>query len=770
MKQIIPNGSTGRASVLSVKDGGTGVDTRDGIVHDFNLVDLAKLDTAGYPGRLTKYKTIPTNQIPTDIKVRPSVNGPLEVYTGTTSKHYITDYDYNQKYTVVAIGGTISIDRDEITYIAPSTNGSNVVGGFYLNDQRYDVDVEGVSINKPVITSPAQNTVNLDPVSITIEANGFSVTGLTDTHASSDWQISTKSDFSVITAEVVGSTTSKTSYTTTSLTYGTQYYVRVRYKGINYGVSSWSDALVMSTKIRPYVEAPMITAPIANATNTRTVLTFASSPFSVYTDTDTQVSSDWQISTSSDFSTLAYSVSGSSTYKTNWINTVLSYTTYYVRVRYTGSKWGTSAWSDPVKFTTGANPSINKPEITSPPSGMVGMGLSVMFKATAFATSDGDDIYSLTEWQLATNTNFTTLIASSNNATNVRSWTVPGLSSYTTYYARMRFKGTTWGYSPWSTVASFTTMLVPKVVTPSIASPSMSNIGTNTSLTVTGTAFTMESGNDTHASSDWQIALDAGFISLLASVNASTAYKTSWSVSDLAFSTTYYVRVRYRNTYGTVSEWSPVGTFNTKSQPYIVTPSITNSPGTLHDTAYTLTSTAFSCANDTDTQTAAQWQLATDINFTNIVGINTVSGANASFGLSNLAWSTTYYARVRYIGTKWGFSAWSPIIEFSTSARPYIAAPVLTESTPGNIVGSAFNCVNGSDTHIATEWKKVSGFRFTDLQELDDVSTTKLTSRGFEIPFQSYHTVFARYKGASFGYSEWSKGVTLTATGSGSGY
>ena len=103
-----------------------------------------------------------------------------------------------------------------------------------------------------------------------------------------------------------------------------------------------------------------------------------------------------------------------------------------------------------------------------------------------------------------------------------------------------------------------------------VMAPSITNIingATNidSTISLTGSAFTVSSGSDTHQFTDWQIATDNAFTSIISQSISNTVNKISWVSGTLQPATTYYARVRYKgNAYG-YSNWSSIITFTTKS-------------------------------------------------------------------------------------------------------------------------------------------------------------------------------------------------------------
>lgn len=101
---------------------------------------------------------------------------------------------------------------------------------------------------------------------------------------------------------------------------------------------------------------------------------------------------------------------------------------------------------------------VNTPSIVSPVSGAFNLGPDVTFTGSSFGVSSGSDTHEGTDWQLATDAGFASIVASvTNSASDKTNWTVTGLPAATQYYVRTRYKGVSTGYSNWSTVSSFTT-------------------------------------------------------------------------------------------------------------------------------------------------------------------------------------------------------------------------------------------------------------------------------------------------------------------------
>jgi hypothetical protein len=204
---------------------------------------------------------------------------------------------------------------------------------------------------------------------------------------------------------------------------------------------------------------------------------------------------------------------------------------------------------------------IATPTNTSPSNGAYLSSTSPTLTASAFSWIGASDTHASSDWQLATDSGFTTIVASvTASTTNKTTWTPTGLSLTQTYYWRVRYNGTTNGTSAFSTAFSISPS---SVATPTHSTPANAATNQGKNPTLTASAFATVGASDTHASSDWQLATDSGFVTVVQSQTASTSNKTSWTVADLTVSTTYYWRVRYNGTATGTSQWSTATSFTT---------------------------------------------------------------------------------------------------------------------------------------------------------------------------------------------------------------
>lgn len=225
---------------------------------------------------------------------------------------------------------------------------------------------------------------------------------------------------------------------------------------------------------------------------------------------------------------------------------------------------------------------------------------------------------------------------------------------------------------------------VPVIDMPTVTSPANNTsnyaIASGTAgayaVAVTASAMGMTTGIDTYASSDWQIATDDAFTTVVDSVTGYTGGLTWTSNGVLSNPLNYYVRVKH-NGAAVSSAWSTgnlfsLGTITTPAVTHIVKPTIITEvySGVLSSfdissasggkyKAY-LTLDAYNPVDATD-YASTYWQIATDAGFTTLVvdqtsteGYDPAEGMSINPGMLGmdayvLDPATTYYARAKYV-------------------------------------------------------------------------------------------------------------------------
>ncbi len=89
-----------------------------------------------------------------------------------------------------------------------------------------------------------------------------------------------------------------------------------------------------------------------------------------------------------------------------------------------------------------------------------------------------------------------------------------------------------------------------------IDAPVISLSVSGTSITATGSPFTLASGTDTEASATWQIATDSAFTNIVQSDINDTFNLLNYTFNNLSGGTIYYVRAMYVGVSGSSSPWS----------------------------------------------------------------------------------------------------------------------------------------------------------------------------------------------------------------------
>ena len=273
-----------------------------------------------------------------------------------------------------------------------------------------------------------------------------------------------------------------------------------------------------------------------------------------------------------------------------------------------------------------------------------------------------------------------------------------------------------------------------------------------------------------HTASQWQIATDEAFTNIVFDSGVTQDDLEAISVSPaLASSTLHFWHVRYQGEVSGFSDYSLATEFTTFAvgvdQPDNLTPT-NGETGVLIPT--TLTASAFLAVNSADVHINSQWQIATDIGFSNIVQDSGDDPVNLeSYPISpDLDFSVTYYWRVRYEGDVNGYSEYSDPFQMTMVTEgveaPTNVSPVDHELgvTAGNtpLVGSAFDDPSGRETHTASQWQVALDPAFSNIVWDSGTDAGQLTTATI-VPYLDYDTTYfwhVRYQGSLTGFSPYS--------------
>jgi hypothetical protein len=228
-----------------------------------------------------------------------------------------------------------------------------------------------------------------------------------------------------------------------------------------------SRALENITDIPNIIKSSSIQSPANGSTDTGAgkFITIDVSPFQAVFGVSSSL--QVQVDNNSDFSSPIYNVTTTTTASEVEIDgdayNFPTSTLVYVRARYADGDGNLSDWTPTISFTTrSAWDAVSTPSITSPANGATDVEYeSPTFTSSAFATSGGSYTHTWSDWQLASDSSFSTLVTQvSSDTTNKTSWTPSvTLDFETVYYVRVRHYNSTIGYSDWSSGSSFTTSI-----------------------------------------------------------------------------------------------------------------------------------------------------------------------------------------------------------------------------------------------------------------------------------------------------------------------
>lgn len=205
------------------------------------------------------------------------------------------------------------------------------------------------------------------------------------------------------------------------------------------------------------------------------------------------------------------------------------------------------------------------------------------------------------------------------------------------------------------------------------------------------------------------------------------------------------------------------------NRPSIVFPvnGATNMPTniTLESSNFTTTPAGF------DTHTAADWQVATDITFSDVIAesLNDTNNLLQWSVDANLQPNTTYYARVRYYGNTLTVSSWSQTASFETAERP--ATPTITSPSNGatnieeapTITTSNFSSPI-SETHQATDWEirlaSNDSLVWSSTNNTSNLTSTTVPSG--ELAESTEYRIRVRHIGSRLGASAWGTSTFTT--------
>lgn len=386
-----------------------------------NKIATARISTTGTlkPATLDQAGNIDPALVPPELSTVIGINGPTTLNATESATYTISNPDMATVYDVSALAGSVQwVDSKSFTYTAPTTQGS---AGFTINDRVFAVEINPSAVIRPVISSPVHNQPR-NSGTLIVQASDFAFVGQTDTHESSDWQISTDQNFSTLAFSSSPDTVNKVTWQPQGLVANTAYFLRVRYKGAVLGYSAWSDTIAFTTKDVTVAGPANV---YVGSSNTYTISNY-----------DSQI---------------VYTLSA----QNGTISRSGSIITYVTGNTPSGGGFTINGKSYAITINASI---VVAPTITSPVDGAAGMSSSVTITSSEFAYGGTVDTQTGSSWELSDSPDMSNPVAVlTNSSIHLTSWVVDGLSPNTAYYVRVKHIGANNGSSEWSGVSGFQT-------------------------------------------------------------------------------------------------------------------------------------------------------------------------------------------------------------------------------------------------------------------------------------------------------------------------
>ena len=313
---------------------------------------------------------------------------------------------------------------------------------------RVDTDISNLDVsplNKPVITSPFNGTIDY-------------IGNITSTYSTSnsykgvqDW-VRHEASLDINFTTLIDSYEGSNNLTSWVPNVGalTTVYVRTRHGSDNH-LSAWSDPISFTTP-DIYVVAPSLDVAGAPSNVTLTPLLIGGA-FNVYNGTDTHASTDWQVLNASDNSVVWESLNDTQNLLSITTGTLPIDTDLVFRVRYNGVVYGSSAWVEVTAKTLTVY--VKNPTITV--EGTIDkVPKNPTISGSTFSVMNGTDTHKATDYQVVRVSDGVVVWESLENTVNKTSIRTGDLVKSTAYIFKMRYKGTTYGYSQWVQVTGTT--------------------------------------------------------------------------------------------------------------------------------------------------------------------------------------------------------------------------------------------------------------------------------------------------------------------------
>ena len=401
-----------------------------------------------------------------------------------------------------------------------------------------------------------------------------------------------------------------------------------------------------------------------------------------------------------------------------------------------------------------------KPVITNPVNG------AIDFIGNVTATYSTSESYAGAQdwvrWEASTYSDFTTLVDSYEGSSNLTSW-VPMIGlALTDIYVRTK-QGSDGHRSKYSDAVKFTTPDI-YIIAPTLTVPGAPSSVTLTPM-LTGSAFDVYNGADTHISTDWQV-LNASDNSVVWESLDDTQNLLSITTGTLPIYTDLIFRVRYKGAVYGSSAWVDV-TAKTLDI-YVAKPTLTvdGAPDSL-TLSPALSASAFVIVNGTANHVSTDWEIRK-------VSDNSVAWSSigdtvnkTSITANGLDILTQYKVRVKYNSDLYGSSNWVEVV--GTTLDIYVVTPTLTVQGHPLDIGknptlttSAFTVYNGTDEHLNTDYQILKNSDGSLVWESLGNTANKLSISSGALVESTEYRFRARQNSTNYGSSAWVEVIGTT--------
>lgn len=146
------------------------------------------------------------------LKKLSTIEGPVSLYHGEVGNFVITNYGTFPSYVIESTDGTIVNNGSSFTFVCSDTAKSSAK--ITVSGRELTIAINAVKPKAPTIQSPTENSTP-SVVGLVLTSDPFSLNyaGGSDTHLSTDWEISTDPNFTTIVSSSYNDTVNKTTYT-----------------------------------------------------------------------------------------------------------------------------------------------------------------------------------------------------------------------------------------------------------------------------------------------------------------------------------------------------------------------------------------------------------------------------------------------------------------------------------------------------------------------------------------------------------------------------